>query len=189
MKKHLTLILAMALGLSLMATGCAPAPSAPAEKPAEKPAAEAPVKKVGTAPNGDEVAIEKAAVKLVSAVNAGGYKLITAEELKKAVDAKEQMIIIDTMPADFFAKGHIPGAVNAELPKEGMDKVTADQKAAFTKLLGEDKTKKVVVYCGFTACGRSDNGAVIAKELGFTEVYRFAGGIIAWQDAKYETEK
>lgn len=189
MKKACTLLLILVLALSVIMTGCAPAPAAPAA-PAEPAAAPAePVKKVGTSVDGNEVAIEKAAIKLVSDAKEGGYNLITTEDLKKAVDAKEDMIIIDTMPADFFAKGHIPGAVNAELPKEGVEKVTADQRAAFEALLGTDKTKKIVVYCGFTACRRSDAGARIAKELGFENVYRHPGGIIAWQDAEYETAK
>lgn len=179
MKKGFAWMLVLIFVFSVVMTGCAPAASTPAVA----------AKTVGTAPDGDEVAIEKAALKLVSDVSEGGYRLIPTEELKKAVDAKEEMILIDTMPADFFAKGHIPGALNAELPKEGVEKVTADQRAAFEALLGTDKTKKIVIYCGFTGCRRSDAGARIAKELGFTVVYRYAGGIIAWQDAKYETEK
>lgn len=179
MKKAMVLLFVLMLALSLALTGCAPAPAAPA----------APAKTAGTAVDGNEVAIEKAAMKLLSDVKEGGYQLIGTEDLKAAVDAKEDMIIIDTMPADFFAKGHIPGALNAELPKEGVEKVTADQRAAFEALLGEDKTKKIVVYCGFVGCRRSDAGARIAVELGYENVYRHPGGIIAWQDAGYESEK
>ncbi len=184
MKKSCSLLLIFVLALSVVMTGCAPAPAA-----TDAAAPAAPAKTAGTAIDGNEVAIEKAANKLVSDVKEGGYNLINTEDLKKAVDAKEDMIIIDTMPADFFAKGHVPGAVNAELPKEGIEKATADQKAAFEALLGTDKSKKIVVYCGFVACRRSDAGARIAKELGYENVYRYTGGIIAWQDAKYETAK
>lgn len=99
------------------------------------------------------------------------------------------MIIIDTMPADNFTKGHIPGAVNAELPKDPKEEVTAEAKAAFIKALGTDKNKTIVVYCGFVACERSHVGAKIAVDEGFKNVYRVPGGSVAWGNAGYEMEK
>ncbi|KAF1085519.1 putative rhodanese-related sulfurtransferase [Sporotomaculum syntrophicum] len=145
--------------------------------------------KVGTAPDGSEVAIEKTTVKFHQNVNDGKYQLLSTEELNNWVTEKKDMIIIDTMPAENFAKGHIPGAVNAELPKTVMADVTDAQKTAFINLLGQDKNKPIVVYCGFVACDRSHLGAVIAVEQGFTNVYRVPGGIIAWQEAGYTVEE
>lgn len=145
--------------------------------------------KVGTAPDGSEVAIEKATMKFIKDTTAGKYQLLSTEELNTWVGQKKDMIIIDTMPSDNFAKGRIPGAVNAELPKTVMTDVTDAQKAAFIKLLGQDKSKPIVVYCGFVGCARSHLGAVIALEQGFTNVYRVPGGITAWQEAGYTVEK
>ncbi|KGP75947.1 sulfurtransferase [Desulfosporosinus sp. Tol-M] len=147
------------------------------------------VNSVGTSPNGSEIAIEKAAMKFMKDYQAGGYKLVSTEDLNKWVSEKKDMIIIDTMPADNFAKGHIPGAVNAVLPKTGMADATVEQKAAFIKLLGTDKNKIIVVYCGFVGCARSDVGAVLAVKEGFTNVYRVPGGSVAWEEAKYAMEK
>lgn len=147
------------------------------------------VSKVGTAPDGSEVAIEKATVKYMNDTVKGGYKTISTEELSTWVKDKKDMIIIDTMPADNFAKGHIPGALNAELPKTGIADATDEQKEAFLELLGDDKSKTVVVYCGFVGCARSDVGSVLAKEAGFEEVYRVPGGGVAWEEAGYEVEK
>lgn len=175
--KFQKVILPIVLAATMIFTGCAQQAAAPA------PA------KVGTAPDGNEAAIEKAAVKLVQDVNEGGYQLVGGEELKGLIDAKKDMIIIDTMPADFYAKGHIPTALNAELPKTGLQDATEDQKKAFEALLGPDKSKQIVVYCGFTACRRSDAGAKLAKELGYTNVYRYVGGIVAWQASEYEVQK
>jgi len=53
------------------------------------------------------------------------------------------------------------------------------------KLLGDDKGRLLVFYCGFTKCGRSHNGAWWAKQLGYTNVYRYPGGIKAWGQADY----
>ncbi|NTV43161.1 MAG: rhodanese-like domain-containing protein, partial [Syntrophobacteraceae bacterium] len=41
----------------------------------------------------------------------------------------------------------------------------------------------------FTKCGRSHNGAMWAKKLGYTNVYRYPGGIKAWMEADYPVEK
>ena len=59
----------------------------------------------------------------------------------------------------------------------------------FRTLVGEDKNKTIVIYCGFVKCTRSHNGAAWAVKLGYTDVYRFPGGIFAWRGAKYRTEK
>ena len=148
-----------------------------------------PQKKIGTAVDGNEVKIESAAIKFAKDWVEGGYDLISTEELKKKIDANEDMIIVDTMPASSFAKNHIKGAVNAELPADGVDKVTPEQKDAFLKVLGEDKDKTIVLYCGFVGCARSHVGGVIAKEAGYKNVLRQPGGIVAWMDAGYELEK
>ena len=55
----------------------------------------------------------------------------------------------------------------------------------YAALLGPAKNRPIVVYCGFTKCGRSHNGAVWAVNLGHTNVYRYPGGIFAWQGAKF----
>lgn len=141
----------------------------------------------GTAKDGNEQKIETASMKLVDAVNKGEYELVSTEELNSWIGEKKDMIIVDTMPANSFDKNRIPGAVNAELPVKA-DEVKPEQKEAFLKALGEDKNKTIVVYCGFVGCARSDVGAVIAKEAGFTNVYRQPGGIVSWMDAGYDIE-
>lgn len=147
------------------------------------------VGKVGTAIEGSEVAIEKATMKFIKDTNEGGYQLLSTEDLNKWVGEGKEMIIVDTMPADSFAKGSIPGAVNAELPKTILADATDEQKQAFISLLGDDKDAPIVVFCGFVGCARSHVGAVIAMEQGFTNVYRVPGGIVAWQEAGYEVQK
>ena len=57
------------------------------------------------------------------------------------------------------------------------------------KLLGSDKNRLIVFYCGFVKCGRSHNAAMWAVKLGCANVYRHPGGIKAWKEAKYPVEK
>ena len=136
----------------------------------------------GTAKDGNELKIEQASIILHQAVEKGQYKLVGTEELKKWIDEKKDMVVVDTMPASNYEKAKIPTAVNAELPVK-MSDVKLEQKEKFLKLLGDDKEKTIVIYCGFVGCARSDVGAVIAKEAGYKNVYRQPGGIVAWQDA------
>lgn len=144
---------------------------------------------VGTSVDGNETSIEKAAIRLGEAKKEGGYNLIDVETLHNWIKEKKDMVIIDTMPAANYEKGHIPGSVNAELPKSASEEMTAEQKANFIKALGTNKDATIVIYCGFTACERSHVGAELAVKEGFKHVYRVPGGSIAWQNAGYEEEK
>lgn len=139
----------------------------------------------------DEVEKEKGAVKLAREVQRGGYDLVTTEELKKWIDEKKDMLIVDTMPyEDSYKKEHVPGAkqflfpipdMNAWDSKETDGKSQADYEA----LLGKDKNRTLVIYCGFVKCTRSHNGAAWAKKLGYKNVYRYSGGIFAWKGMNY----
>ena len=142
-----------------------------------------------------ETAKEIDVVKLARDTQAGGYELMTAAELKKMIDEGKPMVLVDTMPYDAsYKKEHIPGAKNFLFPVPRMN--TWDTKetggkteADFAALLGADKDVPVVIYCGFVNCTRSDNGAVWARKLGFTHVYRFPGGLFAWKGAKFPLEE
>ena len=141
-----------------------------------------------------EMIKEAEAVKMARETVKGGYELITVADLKALQDKNTDMIVMDTMPYEAsYLKGHIPGAVQFEFPVKPMiawnAKDTAEKsQAEFVELLGPDKKKLVVVYCGFVKCGRSDNGAIWARKLGYTNVKRLPGGIFAWKGAEYSVE-
>ena len=142
-----------------------------------------------------EVQKEAGAVKLVREVQRGGYDVVTTDELKKWIDAGKDMVIVDTMPYESsYKKTHVPGAVQFLFPIPEMknwDTRETDGKSQqdFIKLLGTDKNKTVVIYCGFVKCTRSHNGAVWAVRLGYKNVYRYPGGIFAWKGADYPVAK
>lgn len=136
-----------------------------------------------------ELKVEEAAVKLVNETVAGDYPLLATKDLKQLLGNEEDVLLIDTMPGpSSYSKGHIAGAVNFAFPKvviedwneASMGEATIED---FEALLGNDKDRKIVFYCGFVKCPRSHNGAVFAKQLGFTNVYRYPGGIDAWRGA------
>lgn len=142
-----------------------------------------------------EVETEAAAVNLVREVQRGDYKVVTTVELKQWIDIGKSMVIVDTMPYEAsYRKQHVPGAVQFLFPIPDMDvwepaatggKTVEDYKA----LLGADKDKPIVIYCGFVKCTRSHNGAAWARKLGYRNVYRFPGGIYAWRGADFAIEK
>jgi len=142
-----------------------------------------------------EVDKEAGAVKLVREIQRGGYDLVTTAELKQMIDENKEMVIVDTMPYDAsYKKAHVPGAVQFLFPIPDMatwnDAETAGKSEAdYEALLGADKEKTIIVYCGFVKCTRSHNGAVWAKKLGYKNVYRYSGGIYAWKGAGYKAEK
>ena len=138
-----------------------------------------------------EVEKEAEAVKLLREVQAGGYGIVTTPELKKWMDEKKDMVIVDTMPLEAsYKKNHVPGAVQFLFPIPDMnewDEKETDGKSQedFAKLLGPDKDKTIVIYCGFVKCTRSHNGAAWAVKMGYKNVYRYPGGIFAWKGADY----
>lgn len=133
-----------------------------------------------------ELETEKRAVNFQREVERGGYKVVSSTELKGWLDQKKDMLIVDTMPyEDSYKKQHIPGAVQLEFPIPEMTQLDEKKKAELEKLLGPNKDRLIVFYCGFTKCTRSHNGALWAIKLGYKNVYRCPGGIKAWDEADY----
>lgn len=139
-----------------------------------------------------EEVIENIAINLANQTIQGGYKLITMEKVKEMIDAGEDFILVDAHPQWEFEKGYIPGArhfgfMSNRVGKweEDVDMAGSPTQDDYRKVLGPDLNKKIVIYCGFTKCGRSHNAATWAKKLGYTNVYRAPGGITSWMDHGY----
>lgn len=129
------------------------------------------------------------AMKAASEKERGDYKLISLGDLKAKLDAKEDIVVVDTMPYEAsYKKQHIPTAVQFEFPIAEMTTMDPEMKRQYQELLGSDKDKMIVVYCGFVKCGRSHNGGMWATRLGYTNVYRCLGGIFGWKEAGYAVE-
>ena len=136
-----------------------------------------------------ELKNEEIAVNFAREVERGGYGIVSTKELKKWIDQKKPMLIIDTMQyEDSYKKQHIPSAKQIEFPIPEMKEIDDQKKQALIKLLGLDKDRLIVFYCGFTKCTRSHNGAMWAVKLGYKSVYRYPGGIKAWMQADYPME-
>jgi rhodanese-related sulfurtransferase len=73
----------------------------------------------------------------VSFSSADVYKSISAEELKKMMDAKKPVFIVDARSLQEYREGHIPAAIN--IPPEKISSIGT--------LLPKDKKMLVVFYC------------------------------------------
>jgi rhodanese-related sulfurtransferase len=97
---------------------------------------------------------------------------VTAEDVKKAIDEKEDCILLDVRTPGEYARGKIAGSIN--LP---VDKVDCD---VLKVLL--DKSAKVYVYC--LSGSRSIHAVDAMVKLGYTNVFDMEHGLLAWR-AKY----
>ena len=90
----------------------------------------------------------------------------------------QDFTLVDTLPADTFAKGHLPGAINIvsdAILDEGPRRLP-------------DKQSTLVVYCASEDCKRAGRAADRLASLGYTEVYHYVGGKRAWQAAGLSLE-
>lgn len=94
-------------------------------------------------------------------------KKIQALEVKKRLDNKEKLLLVDVRTKEEYNQGHIPSSV--VLPLNQFPK-----KAEKTF---KDKDKEIIVYC--RSGGRSRQAAKILKNLGFTNIKNL-GGIQNW---------
>lgn len=132
---------------------------------------------------------EKVAVNFAREVERGGYKIITASELKGWIDQKKSMLLVDAVAFEGrYKESHVPGAVQMEFPNEELTSLEEKKKVVMERLLGPDKDRLIVFYCGYTECVKSHNGAMWAVKLGYRNVYRQPGGITAWKEAGYSVE-
>lgn len=79
------------------------------------------------------------------ALAADDYNFITAQDLKKRMDANARLILVDICPVEQFAKGHIQGSIETN----AYPLKTEEEKARLAEVLPRLKasTDDVVVVC------------------------------------------
>lgn len=118
------------------------------------------------------------ALALVASVSfAGEYPDISISELEEAIK-KGDVILLDVNGSSSYEKGHIPGAIDFRANKENI-----------VSLLGDNKDKLVVAYCGGPSCSAYQAGAKAAEAAGFKNIKHLSAGISGWLQAGKTTEK
>ncbi len=103
----------------------------------------------------------------------GNIPGVSAAYLKKKIDKKAGVVIVDARPARKYKKSHVPTAIN--IPLRQFD--------AMLDKLPADKGTELIYYCGGYKCPLSYKSAVKAVELGYTKVKLFQAGYPAWKAA------
>lgn len=108
-------------------------------------------------------------------VKDGNLAAISIPQLKKVMDAKEPMTLVDSRPKERkYDKGHIPGAIS--LPDSHFEKLAA-------QLLPADKAAALYFYCEGLECKLSNDSAEKAIKLGYTNVKVVPDGWPGWEKA------
>lgn len=106
---------------------------------------------------------------------------LSAEDVRRMMDEDPDLVVVDALGEASYAKQHLPGAVN--VPAESPD--LEERVGGFVP----DKATPVVVYCAGPACHASPKVARRMRELGYTDVREFSGGLEAWHAAGLPFER
>jgi rhodanese-related sulfurtransferase len=105
---------------------------------------------------------------------------MTASDLNTLLSQKPEMVVIDLLSPEYFARRHIPGAQNACVFQISF----LDDLA----VAAQDKQLPIVVY---GASIRSQDAAMAIEKLdraGYKQVSFLEGGLEAWHEAGYDLE-
>ncbi len=102
------------------------------------------------------------------------YSPVTAEELREALEGKNELAIIDFREEGSFAPAHLLHACNIPLSRLELE---------IRDLVPRRATRIVATDNGD---GLAARGAARLRELGYTDIALFANGVEAWRDAGYE---
>lgn len=103
--------------------------------------------------------------------------LISREELHAAL-GEGRLVLVDALPASYYAQQHLPGAVN----------LVEDQVVERAAALLPDTSATIVTYCSNAACGNSQAVANRLEKLGYTDVRTYREGIQDWVEAGLPVE-
>jgi len=108
-------------------------------------------------------------------VKNGNLHAVSVAQIKKLMDEKAPITLVDARPAARkYDLGHIPGAIN--IPDSQFDKLAKDK-------LPADKAAPLYFYCDGLACKLSNDSALKAIAMGYTNVKVVPEGYPAWAKA------
>ena len=109
-----------------------------------------------------------------------GVPEVSTEELEQILK-DQNAVVLDTRPHLEWSVSHIPGALNVA-PKPGvpMALYTSDV-AEIGRLVGEDRSQPLVLYCNGSYCGKSKRVSEALLEAGYTDVRRYQLGAPVWR--------
>ena len=105
---------------------------------------------------------------------------VSTDELRRIL-TERTAFVFDARPHREFAISHIPGALNvAAKPGVPMSAYVSDV-AEIGRLVRDDRTTRIVLYCNGPYCGKSKRLADELVAAGYTYVRRYQLGIPVWR--------
>lgn len=99
---------------------------------------------------------------------------ITADEVKKSIDDKKDIVLLDVRTPEEYSRGKIEGSINISVEN------IPDQIASAVP----DKTKTIYAYC--LSGSRSEVAVAMMKQLGYSNVFSMTSGLLMWRSKKYQ---
>lgn len=97
------------------------------------------------------------------------FEVLSTEETAARIEAGTPVVVEALGPAYYEAE-HLPGAIN--IPHTEVDRLAPD--------LLPDKDAEIIVYCASGPCPNSGIAARRLVELGYRNVFDYAGGKEDW---------
>lgn len=110
-------------------------------------------------------------------------KEVSVHDVKKMIDAKEKVTILDIRGKKEYDEEHIRGAINLPLKMNTAPEILENHIHA----LIADKSARIIVYCEY-----DKRSPMIVKSLngsGYKNAVNMKGGFEAWDDANYPVEE
>lgn len=101
-------------------------------------------------------------------------KIISREELKEKLDRGDNFKLYMTLDRQAYEQSHIPGSIH-------LDNIA-------TQVANLSPEDEIVVYCSNPVCTSSINAYKVLRSMGCKNLYRYSGGLMAWQEAGYKLE-
>jgi rhodanese-related sulfurtransferase len=106
---------------------------------------------------------------------ADAFPIVSTDELKRRLDAKEDVVLANALSPIEHAEESILGSVN--VPYTGL----RDGRVK----LPENKAKPIVFYCKGPKCTKSVKAAGLAAKMGYTNVSVYSEGLPEWVKRGY----
>jgi len=102
-------------------------------------------------------------------------KILNAQQVKRKMSEDQSIKLVMTLGEKAFTKCHIPGSL-----------CISDIDSAIKKL---PKNTEIIVYCSDKTCMASYYAYQQLEQAGYENIWRFAGGLMAWNKAGFALDE
>jgi rhodanese-related sulfurtransferase len=109
---------------------------------------------------------------MIFGFNESKVPTVEPEIVKKAMDTREDFVLLDVRTPEEYKRGKLTGSINVGVNEVGQK----------VQSIIPDHSKKIFVYC--LSGARSTVAVEIMRKLGYTNTFNMSHGLLAWR-AKY----